>query len=422
MRLTICLAIAALFLCGTISCSKINIEPHPRKPGDSTLVIDLIYPNTDTTGFSGTNFELIISEPGGRILLDTIAPYNAPIIATMKTAELLVDVSTVVHFPSFDGYSAIVYKSVKPEQWMTLPGNPIPLFYPNAIPATITYTNVPQADPNTIHFGSLPTNNSNGANITYDNPDNQIDISYEGLSGNNFAYLLFPTLGLYSYQMVPTSSDTISLSQMDSTVKVFYNMPSQYSLSVTYMTGYLDTTDFTKNLSLYSYYAPLPLGDLQYPPHSVVPVQKYALDVDASTANGEYLSYRTFGATPPSGTLTLPLPAIPIYTLNSTANDSFSVSFSQRPTNYGTNWSTGNINMSIIASPDSTQIRPLPLLTSLHSKLLQGQTLSTLTLQNFNYENIPGVDYNSYYLHQTNSAQVTKNPFASDLLYLKFVE
>jgi hypothetical protein len=78
--------------------------------------------------------------------------------------------------------------------------------------------------------------------------------------------------------------------------------------------------------------------------------------------------------------------------------------------------------MSIIASPDSTQIRPLPLLTSLHSKLLQGQTLSTLTLQNFNYENIPGVDYNSYYLHQTNSAQVTKNPFASDLLYLKFVE
>jgi hypothetical protein len=145
-------------------------------------------------------------------------------------------------------------------------------------------------------------------------------------------------------------------------------------------------------------------------------MQKYALEVEASTPT-EYINYQTFGAPPAAGTLTLPFPTTPIYTLNTTANDSFSVSFSQQPTNYGTLWSAGNIDVSIIAPPDSTKIKALPLLTSLNSKLLQGRTLSTLALLTFTYESVPGMEYNSYFLHQTNSAQMNTNPFTSDLQY-----
>jgi len=421
MRHTICLAVGTLFLCAIFSCRQINIGPYPgRPPRNTTVSIDLIYPNPDTTDY-GATFELIVSEPGGKILLDTIAPYNAPIVAKMNTSKPLLDVSTVIYSPTFNFYSMIINKSVQPETWEVIPNNPPPLPYPNGIPGTITYMNAPQVDPNTIHFSSLPTTSTLEPSVA-DYANGQLDISYSGLSGNNLAYLILPTLGQYSYQPIHAVNDTISLSQMDTTIKVFFSMPSQYSLAASTMWGYLDTADFTKYLLLYSYYQSLPLGDLQFPPQGRVPAQKYAVDIEASSQNNEFLVYRTFGAIPPKGTLTVPFPATSIYTLNSTTNDSFSVSFAQQPTNYTTNWSAGNINVSINAAPDSMLIRALPLVTSLHSKLLQGQPLSGLALQNFGYETAAGQTYATYYSHQTNPQQLIQNPFASDLLYDIFLE
>jgi hypothetical protein len=315
----------------------------------------------------------------------------------------------------------IINKSVQPETWEVIPGNPPPLTFPNAIPGTITYTNAPQVDFNSVHFSSLPTTSTLEPSVA-NYANGQLDISYSGLSGNNLAYLILPTIGQYSYQPIHAVNDTISLSQMDSTIRVSFSMPPQYSLAASTMWGYLDTTDFTKYLLLYSYYQSLSLGDLQYPPKKRVPAQKYAVDVEATSPNSEFLAYRTFGAAPPAGTLSVPFPANPIYTLNSTTNDSFSVSFAQQPTNYTTNWSAGNLNVSINAAPDSMLIRALPLVTSLHSKLLQGQSLSGLALQNFDYEIAAGQTYASYYTHQTNPQQLIQNPFASDLLYLLFLE
>jgi hypothetical protein len=406
MKYTICLAIVALSLCASLSCHKIiGIEPPPgRNPGDSVLSIDLTYLNSDTA-FYGNSFELIISEPGGRILLDTIAPDNVQIKAKMTTKQPLVDVTTVTYSVTFNLYNVSVSKSVKPEEWISLGGLPLPL--PTGVPATVTYTNAPVVDPSTLQFWSLTTNPGIGPGFSYDVPDDILNVSYQGIAGNNVAYMLFPTLGEYSYQPVHTLTDTISLAQMDTTVKVFYNMPSQYSLAASDMIGYLDSTNLAKSLSLYSFYERLPLGDLQYPLQRQVPVQKYFTQVEATTANSEFLAYNTYGNTGPTGTVNVPFPATPIYTLNSTASDSFSVSFSQPPTAYSTVWtvgSAGNITMSIGAPPDTTLTHPMTLLTSLHSKILQGQTLSPFTIQNFSYDMVPGVDYYSSILHSTNPA------------------
>ena len=421
MRSNFRFTIITLLLCAFFSCSRINIKPPsapPPPPVDSTLSINLMYPNTDTTDF-GSSFELIIGEPGGKILLDTIAAYNVPVLAKMTTTKAVVNVAAIIYSATLNFYSADIYTSVQPANWAVIPGNPVPLSYPNATTAQVVYTNAPAFDPNSTHFSSLPANTSTGVNASYDNTNHVLTINYPGRAGDDL-YILYPPLGLYSFQTVNTSHDTISLAQMDTTAKVLYSMPPQYTLATTYLTGYPDTTDFTKYLSLYLYWQPLPAADLQYPPQNLVPFQKYALDVDASTST-EYISYRTFAsAPPPAGTLTLPFPATPIYTLNSTANDSFSVSFTQQPTNYGTAWTAGNIDVSIIAPPDSTQIKALPLLTALNSKLLKGQTLSTLAIQNFTYQSISGVDYNSYFLHQTNSTQLNTNPFVNYLLYINY--
>ena len=130
MRNAIYLAASAFFLCATFSCRQFVIPPHGgRPPGDSILTIDLACPNADTTDY-GTSFELIISEPGGKVLLETIAPYNAPIIAKMITRQPLVDVSTVAYSPTFDFYSMIINKSVKPETWIVTPDDAPPLSFP----------------------------------------------------------------------------------------------------------------------------------------------------------------------------------------------------------------------------------------------------------------------------------------------------
>ena len=47
----------------------------------------------------------------------------------------------------------------------------------------------------------------------------------------------------------------------------------------------------------------------------------------------------------------------------------------------------------LYASPDSVSLQPLTLLTAQKSKLLQGQSLSSLTLKAFQYENVQGYGY-----------------------------
>lgn len=365
--------------------------------------------------------ELIISEPGGKILLDSIVPYNTPVIAKMKTRQLLVDVTTISFFAPAAEYVASTFKSVQPELWTVVPADQILLTSPAGTPTTVTYTHSPAFDDNSTHFSTLAVNNPN-TNSNYDNTDSTLIISYEGLAGDNIAYLLFPNLGLYNYQAIHSGSETISLAQMDTTAKVFYNTPSQYFLAVSSLTGYTDTTDFTKSISLYLNFQHFPLGDLQYPPHSKVPIQKYWVQVEASTANNEFVAFNSYGNTAPTGTLSVPFPATPIYTLNSTTEDSLSVSFTQQPSIWSTNWFGGNVSYSISASPDSTQIHPLSLLSSLHSKLLQGQMPTSLTIQRFNYESIPSLDYKGYIQQEASTAVLSHPFFANDLVYLLFME
>jgi hypothetical protein len=117
--------------------------------------------------------------------------------------------------------------------------------------------------------------------------------------------------------------------------------------------------------------------------------------------------------------MTIPFSATPIYTLNATANNNFSVSFSQQPTSYSIYLSTSNVYATVIAPPDSTQVGVLALLTSLNSKWLKSQNLGLLKVQEFSYESVQGFNYNHYFQHQADSTQIYAHQFASDLQYSK---
>lgn len=414
-------AFTALLVFAFCSCGRSVTHPHPTPaPADSTLSINLLYPNGDTADW-GSSYELIVSERGGNILLDTIASYNIPVVAKMATKNSVVDLTTITNLPAYQYYYTTVFTAVQPAKWEVIPDNnnaPTPV--QPGTPSQVVYTNTPAWYPDSTQFSSLPAYSNGGYNITYDNTNHLTTVGYSGPgTGSDDLYVLFSNLGLYHYQSVNSTHNTISLAQMDTTAKVNYSLPPQYTLRSSFFKAYPDTADFTKWLFLYLYYGHQPVADLQYPPVNRTPFQKYLLTMEAINPN-ETLDYSTFSSTPPPpGTMTIPFPSAPIYTLNSTANNNFSVNFSQQPTTYTAYLSTANDAVYIVAPPDSTQINALSLLNSLNSKWLKGQNLSALKVFGFSYETAAGLDYSQYFLHQTDSTQIIAHQFASDLRYYR---
>src|SRR5215475_12447153 len=100
MRPILSLAVAFPALCFLFSCHKIGVYPHPpHNPGDSAYTLNLTYYNTDTTIAPG--IELIISVPGGKVLLDSISAFNVPIFGTLHTSAAVVDVTTVYYSATY---------------------------------------------------------------------------------------------------------------------------------------------------------------------------------------------------------------------------------------------------------------------------------------------------------------------------------
>jgi hypothetical protein len=90
--------------------------------------------------------ELIVSDSGGKVLVDTVFPNNGTFSATLHTNDTLVDVttiSTVGGFGAQPDYFVFTYKVVNLARWQTvLPGGyeapigPLPAY----ITANLTYT------------------------------------------------------------------------------------------------------------------------------------------------------------------------------------------------------------------------------------------------------------------------------------------
>jgi hypothetical protein len=418
----------ALLFC-FLSCQKHNspapITPTgpdtstttPPKIVDSTLAINLTY--SDSNGGLGQTYELIISETGGNILLDSVAAFNVPVAVTLKTKQPSVNVSTVIFIPQFNTYTVNIFKAVQPAQWVEpTPGAKENLSYPNSFPAKITYLNVPPTSSNNVLFSDLPA--PGGVEIAYVNgltDPIQLNIGYPGRpNSDNYAYLLLSNLGQYSYHEIKTNNDTVDLSQMDNAVLVHFSKPSQYTMHLPYLYGYLDSTDFTKYQILSVGGDPTAIADLEYPPKNIVPVQNYLVYADATTTSNESVSYSTFSDSVPT---VLPWPTTPIYTLGATQNNSFSITFSQAPTLYSTIWSAGNTSVLIYAPPDSTTQQPLNLINSLKSKMLQGQSLSALKFAGINYSIAPSVDYNGYFNNQCDPVKAATKPLPALMTYNK---
>lgn len=420
IQITLPLLILLAFLS---SCHKDGSSKPPTTtvpPNDSTTIgtmkINLALPSYVT------NSELIISETTGKVLLDTLAPSGATIVATLQTNATLVDL-TYVGFQQIDSnrYSVSTYKAVNPSTWTSLTGSGIYKTLSttgNYANASVLFTNVHYNQVVQFSAGALGS-----TGYAFDPGAATVSATYYQYP-NSYVYLLLPNYQLYKLQAVDAQKDTIDCTTMDTANAVIFNKPSYYTLSTSSLYGWVDTTNVNSSIDLYFYY-PSPqtpvIPDLVYPKKGI---QAFMLFASWSGPGPEEsMTAYSYGDSIPTS-FNLPPPGS--YNISSTKNTAFAMQINTtKPSYCYTYWGNGSVTTknvifwNLYASPDSTSFNPLSILMAQKSKLLQGMDLTTLSLNGFSCENVPGYDYAGYLelLFKPNTSQ--PNHVSNTILYGK---
>jgi hypothetical protein len=410
-------AIIGLYLILCLYACKKNNDAHSSSGGSATgsTTVKLSFSTPVDSAI-----ELIVNETGGKVLLDTVFANNGTLSANLQTNDTLVDVTTVGSivesgFPTV--YFVTTWKAVNLARWQTVfPGNytvPLVKLPPYTAIANLTYINAPYivttstTDPyffNSILFSDMPLADSYQKASYTPGPGYQGTVNYQYFQyGNDRDYILFEASGQYKFHTYVTNNDTVDLTEMDTAVMFKFTRPAEYAtIGSCNLIGYWDTTNYPNSTLLYSLIQGQPINaiaDVEYPKEQC---QAYELNVSFINSNNDGVSWYSYGNTVPS---TLSLPDESAYTLSSSTSSLFSLNFtSSQPTYYETQWSEGGVYWTYYAPPDSTTLHPLSTLTALNSKLLQGQSLSSLSLNSFNFATAQGLNYLNYFEYLTDPA------------------
>jgi hypothetical protein len=359
---------------------------------------------------SNANFELIISEPGGKVLLDTIAPANAPVKAALKTNARLFNLSVIDYQPRDTCFFVDSYNGVNPSDWvMTGPGSYLISWSTSYPPVTTAQTVVQNFPSSAIYNSTLVKSfifNTSGYgfynNVSYTGTTLQLGYQrYHGFYNYFAAAGMGP--GLYKLYIPTSDKDTIDANHLDTLVAMNFNRagvdPYTVELVGTLFHAIPDTTNFQTMIDLISLFTPstFPQADLLYPREHM---QKYQLWLSAYNSVNDNLRYYSYSNTVPAAPV---FPALSSFSVNSMQNDNFSISFSgSKPSYCETYWKNAKVKYWLYSSPDSSTVHPLTILNSQNSKMLNGVILSDLTIKGVSFENTDGLNYAGYFSYMCN--------------------
>lgn len=365
---------------------------------------------------SFANEEVIISDSGGKVLLDTMSPYPNPLVATLPTAQTLVDLALVTYDTVHTTYFVTDYKGVNPSKWTNLESSGYyNVVYPHA-PSTITNTAAVYVNPPAVAYTNLLCNDYvSGFGSTSGMPaPGYLDVTYQLNAPGNYTYLIFPLSGLYNFHIPPqTGADTTDLSKMDTATIVNFTKPPDYTIQSIALYGIIDTTDLARSVYLYNKYSTEAIPDLEYPGTTVEDMELF---ITATNADGT-AHYYSYGNSIPSN-LAFPEPSS--YTVSSNQGNNFAVNFgSNQPSYYFTQWGNGKIGLTLFAPGDSTSLNPQAILTAMNSKLMQGQSFSGLQLNDLFFETPAGLDCAGFFALEHNPAQLQTQRVPSSVSFFK---
>ena len=426
------------FLCLALSfclvfCKKDTttaVTPPPNKPSTDTIVVppklhmnlSYLLRQSTITGNLRTNYELLVSESGGKILFDTVTDYNKMITGDLQTSAKLVDVSVIYPYNFSPGqvqFFAYTYKYVDLANWKNVPlSDSVPgVVYPVVTgTATLKLMNVGTPTPFYWQFMSNtdPGPIASPEGISY---SNQLVVTYP-YQHDEYAYLAFPYAGLYKLHKILGTNDSVDLSTLDTAVKLSFNWPSQYNIN-TLIYGYLDSNDLSKSLLLapghgdythnFAFEAMYP-GKKYFQKYDLVLKGNPAVFNQSLTQNaGIRWSYLDTIA------LNIPFPDESYYSINSKTPDSFSVNFPrEKPTYYTFSSMFGGANNFLLTVPaDSTVLHPrVALKVLLQGKLLKGLG-SLMFVNGFTFAIDDDPNYQSYMTKEADATRANKRPLSN---------
>lgn len=413
-----CLILSAVIF----SCRKTS-PGTPVSGTDSTLHINLTYQfrQGDIIPDSLTNYELVISESNGKILLDTVTDYNKPVVTDLKTSQSLLDVSVIYTLGKSPNNRLIAttYKAVAPSTWKTLPGS-------DSLPGQIT-----------TPFAGIGVYNAT-LTYTHDGIGNQFDLIvgdghpavYHSFDGNNltfsyyhdnnsYAYLKSAQLGLYNFHHITSLNDTVDISRPDTSVLINYSRQAEYTNLYTDIAIYPDTTDLSQRMSINTGSS---LANLVYPGRKNG--MKYDLNVSVSNDAGTNFANRAYNYVDVAPA-TITLPDETWYTLSSTQPNNVSVSFVNKPTYYVVNSLISSAPVynwfKMVIPGDSTNVHPLSALAVLKGcQKLKGLDLTAITINDFDFDVFPGFDYQSEMTREADVTRSLKKPIPSAYFFTHY--
>lgn len=356
-------------------------------------------------------YELIISESGGKVLLDTVTPYNSPIITWLKTNQKLLDITTVKKWATTGSYLIHAYKAIDLTAWVNIPDNDSVQLpsggtpNPPAVLGITTYTNVNV--PMGSYYNVLNSYGSD-AGLAY----NRIMYSRYNTFPGDYAYLIFPTLGLYNIHIITGNGGMVDFSNPDTAVWVPFNKPAYYSTSRFNISGYKDPSDLSRLINLTYYSAN---GDqisdasgMFYPGKKYFKKYSFSYYVSDGTNNNSAGISLPYVDTIPNNP---PVPDPSWYNVSLAKDTTVSVDFkTHKPTYYDVTAHVGDIQFRLTVPGDSTILRPVGFFIALKSQLLNNQNLSKMNLDQISIVSDAEPNYQAYWSKRTAIYQAWKTP------------
>ena len=405
----------------TVSCKK-NHTPAPvvQTPLDS-FQLNLNFPlarNTIPYGYP-SSYELIISEGSGRVVLDTVTGFNAPVITWLKTNQKLLDVTIVSG--GYNGFTASVhsYKAIDLTSWVNMPDNdsiqiaPGGAAPPSPVAGIVTYTGVNLPLGSYYDFLAYATG-SNGQVYS-----NTVYGQFNAPLGD-YGYLIFPDLGLYNLHQLVSQNDVVDFSHPDTAVRVPFNTPAGYTTTGFSIAGYPDTTRLgnTVNLTYYDRNGQFitDATGLLYP--GAKGFKKYYFSYYASNANnGDGVNVNLpYIDTIPNN---FPIPDASWYGITKTADTGVSVQFLRSsPTYYNIVSTLANgYQFTLTAPADSTLLHPVSFYRSLKSKFLGNLDFSQMQFTYVYMMHDVQPDYRAYWVEHSQIYQLWVNPTSANTTF-----
>jgi hypothetical protein len=390
------------------SCKKDHTPPPPPVIVYDSQHISLNFPASQIYQQSNpypsySSYELIISETGGRVVLDTITSFNAPVVTWLKTNQSLLDVTTVRNWATTGAYLIHSYKAIDLSGWVNIPDNDSaqPLSGGTTLPPPVTglmtyaHVNVPYGSYyNVLAGGRADVRQSNGTAFMWG--------GYNASPGD-YAYLIFPTLGLFNVHRIVGSTDTVDLSRPDTCATVTFNRSSLYKTSGFTIAGYPDSTDLLHTVQL-TYYSALgaainDAGNMVYPGKKSF--QKYTFSYFVSDGvNNNYASVNLPFVDRIPDVVSAPDPSW--YTISLSSDTVVTTNFTgHTPTYYNVTTHMGSNQFTLTVRGDSTLVRPVDFYASLNSKWLAGQNYHTMVMDNIYLLTDEEPDYQIYWKKHT---------------------